>query len=178
MKLCSLASLIIIISLAQFACEKQPVPPPVSPTPKDSAATPSNSSTVPAGQAEAAASPQLQKTPAATVLSAAAGNSSTPHESVTPADAALLIGGRPVFKNQAANDYLKSYDAYIEDFKAAYEDMKQGKLTKYEAVIARAAEVQSKGERIQSQLNPEEQKEFSAYLARKAQELGQANRNQ
>jgi len=90
----------------------------------------------------------------------------------------LPAGGRPVFKIQAANDYLQSYDACITDFKEAYRQMRQGEMVKYEAVIARLTEIQSKGDQIRAELSPEEQQAFSEYLARKAQELAQPNRNQ
>jgi hypothetical protein len=189
MKFCSLASL-IIISLDLFACEKQPVQPPLaSPTPIDSGNTPSSSpgissgqgSVQPLGRAEAPASPQLQKTlddtKAAPTPSAPSESTPSPQESRTPSDATLLTGGRPVFKNQAANDYLESYDAYIKDFKEAYRDMKQGNMVKYEAVIARTGELQSKGEQVQKELSSEERREFSEYIDRKALELGQSDQN-
>jgi hypothetical protein len=127
-------------------------------------------------------SPQLHKTPgngtAAPALSTPAGSGPTPTESASPSGATLPAGGRPVFKNQAANDYLESYDAFITDFKEAYRQMRQGEMAKYEAVIARATEIQSKGDQIRGQLSPEDQQEFSEYLARKAQELAQPDRNQ
>jgi hypothetical protein len=189
MKFCSLASL-IIISLDLFACEKQPVQPPLtSPTPKDSSNTttsspgisPSRGLVQPLARAEASASPQLQKTlddtKAAPTPSAPAESTPSPQESNTPSDATLLAGGRPVFKNQAANDYLESYDAYIKDFKEAYREMKQGNMAKYEAVIARIEELQAKGEQVQKELSSEEQRVFSEYIDRKAQELGQSDQN-
>ena len=47
--------------------------------------------------------------------------------------------------------------------------MKQGEMAKFEVVIARIAEIQSKGDRIRSELSPEEQKEFNEYLGRRPQ---------
>ena len=118
-------------------------------------------------------SPPVQEIPGngttAPMLSTPAGS-----RPATPSDATLPAGGRPVFKNQAANDYLESYDAYITDLKEAYRQMRQGEMAKYEAVIVRVAEIQSKEDQIRGQLSPEEQQEFTEYLARKAQELGQA----
>jgi hypothetical protein len=179
-----------VLLLLLVACEKQPVQPPLtSPTPKDSGNTPTSSpgispsrgSVQPLGRAEAPASPQLQKTPddtkAAPTPSASSESTPSPQESHTPSDATLLAGGRPVFKNQAANDYLESYDAYIKDFKEAYRNMKQGNMVKYEAVIARTEELQSKGEQVQKELSSEERREFSEYIDRKAQELGRSDQN-
>ena len=123
---------------------------------------------------ESPTSPEPQKT---AENAAAAPTLSTPG-SATPSGATSPAGGRPVFQNQAANDYLESYDVYIKDFKEAYRQMKQGEMAKFEAVITRIGEIQSQGDRIRSELSPEEQKEFDEYLARKAQELAQPDRNQ
>jgi hypothetical protein len=182
--------LLTTILLGLPACEKQPAhPASPSPTPKgvDNKATsapapsPSRSPVEPPARAEVSMSPPLQKTPgngtAAPTLSTSAGTRPAPTESATPSDATLPAGGRPVFKNQAANDYLESYDAYITDFKEAYRQMRQGEMAKYEAVIARVAEIQSKGEQIRGELSLEEQEEFTEYLARRAQELAQSDRN-
>lgn len=186
MKLCALVSLMVIL-LSLFACEKQPTQPPIaSPTPKDFGNTPTSTSGLspspamvnPPGRSEASTSPQLEQTPdgvtVAPAPSAPVGSPPASQESGTPSSGTLPTGGRPVFKNQATNDYLESYDAYIKDFKEAYRDMKQGNMAKYEAVIGRTEELQSKGEQVKKDLTSEEQREFSEYLDRKAQELGQS----
>lgn len=183
----SCLGLLVTISLGLLACEKQPTQPASpSPTPSPNhtatgAPVPGPSPVEPRARAESPTSPEPQKTPG---NAAAAPTPSTPAgsadsgESATPPGAASPAGARPVFKNQAANDYLESYDAYIKDFKEAYRQMKQGEMARYEAVIARVAEIQSKGDQIRSELSPEEQKEFTEYLARKAQELAQPDLNQ
>jgi len=177
----SALGLLITISLGFVACEKQPVQPASpSPTPTgpNHAATgtpvPGPSPVEPPARGESPTSPEPQETPE---NAAAAPTLSTPG-SATPSGITSPAGGRPVFQNQAANDHLESYDAYIRDFKEAYRQMKQGEMAKFEAVIARIAEIQSKGDRIRNELSPEEQKEFNEYLARKAQELGQLEQNQ
>jgi hypothetical protein len=86
---------------------------------------------------------------------------------------------RPTFSSQSANEYVQSYDAYIDDFKLAYKAMRQGDMTKYQVVIQRAHELQSKGEKLGGELSPEEQARFADYLNRKANELAQfASENQ
>jgi hypothetical protein len=83
---------------------------------------------------------------------------------------------RPTFSSQSANEYVQSYDAYITDFKQAYEAMKQGDMTKYQAVIQRAHELESKEEKLGGELSPEEQARFADYLNKKADELAQFTR--
>ena len=75
--------------------------------------------------------------------------------------------------SRSANEYLKSYDNYISDFKIAYQAMKQGDMTKYQSVIQRALELQSKSEKLAGELNPEEEQRFANYLNKKADELSQ-----
>jgi hypothetical protein len=95
-----------------------------------------------------------------------------------PAQSASAATGdaRPTFSSRSANEYVESYDAYIDDFKQAYEAMKQGDMTKYQAVIQRAHELESKGEKLGGELSPEEQARFADYLDRKANELAQFTR--
>jgi hypothetical protein len=80
---------------------------------------------------------------------------------------------RPTLSSQSANEYLQSYDAYISDFKTAYRAMKQGDMTKYQSVIQRAQELQTKSERLGGELNPEEEQRFANYLNKKANELSE-----
>jgi len=57
--------------------------------------------------------------------------------------------------------------------------MRQGDMTKYQVVIQRAHELESKGEKLGGELSPEEQRLFADYLNRKANELAQfASQNQ
>lgn len=93
--------------------------------------------------------------------------------SPTPSPSAASGDGRPTFSSQSANEYVQSYDAYINDFKLAYQAMKQGDMTKYQAVIQRAHELENKGEKLGGELSPEEQARFADYLNRKADELAQ-----
>jgi flagellin-specific chaperone FliS len=75
--------------------------------------------------------------------------------------------------SQSANEYLQSYDTYISDFKSAYRAMKQGDMTKYQSVIQRALELQSKSDKLAGELNPEEEQRFANYLNKKANELAE-----
>ena len=84
-----------------------------------------------------------------------------------------LANARPMFSSQSANEYIQSYDAYIDDFKQAYKAMKQGDMAKYQAVLQRAHELQSRGEKLGGELSPEEQVRFADYLSKKADELAQ-----
>ena len=78
-----------------------------------------------------------------------------------------------MLSSQSANEFLQSYDAYISDFKMAYHAMKQGDMTKYQTVIQRARELQTKGDKLGGELSPDEQKRFADYLNKKADELVQ-----
>jgi hypothetical protein len=117
-------------------------------------------------------------TPSPTVSSTATNESTpsaTPESTLSPTTSppAAASDGRPTFSSQSANEYIQSYDAYINDFKLAYQAMKQGDMTKYQAVIQRAHELESKGEKLGGELSPEEEARFADYLNRKADELGQ-----
>jgi len=86
---------------------------------------------------------------------------------------AATSDGRPTLSSRPANEYLQSYDAYIDDFKMAYQAMKQGDMTKYQTVIRRARELQTKGDHLGGELSPDEEKRFADYLNKKADELAQ-----
>jgi hypothetical protein len=81
--------------------------------------------------------------------------------------------GRPTLSSRSANEYLQSYDDYITDFKSASKAMKEGDMTKYQTVIQRAHELQTKSEKLGGELNPEEEQRFANYLNKKANELAQ-----
>ena len=51
--------------------------------------------------------------------------------------------------------------------------MKQGDMSKYQIVIQRARELQTKGAKLGGELSPDEQKRFADYLNKKADELAQ-----
>src|SRR6266481_4072496 len=110
--------------------------------------------------------------PAPTPLKSPADTTSPPAQSPS----APTSDARPTFSSQSANEYVQSYDAYITDFKQAYEAMKQGDMTKYQAVIQRAHELESKEEKLGGELSPEEQARFAEYLNKKADELAQFTR--
>jgi hypothetical protein len=140
---------------AQSPTPEPPTPPQSTPT-----ATPEPTST---------ATPDAASTPAASP-------SVTP-ESVKPSPtsspAAANLDVRPTLSSESANEYLRSYDDYISDFKSAYKAMKEGDMTKYQSVIQRARELQTKSEKLGGELNPEEEQKFADYLNRKANELAQ-----
>jgi len=86
---------------------------------------------------------------------------------------AATSDARPTLSGQPANEYLQSYDACINDFEAAYQAMKQGDISKYQIVIKRARELQIKVAKLGGELSPDEQKRFTDYLNKKADELAQ-----
>jgi hypothetical protein len=184
---------------AAAARELTPGPPPsatatpeLTPSPPASAPLKSpEETTPPPAQSPPSAATAPELTPA-TSPSATAALESTPSppasaplkspEETTPppAQSPSFTSGdeRPTFSSKSANEYVQSYDAYINDFKLAYQAMRQGDMTKYQAVIQRAHELQSKGEKLGGELSPEEQARFADYLNRKANELAQfANQN-
>jgi flagellin-specific chaperone FliS len=75
--------------------------------------------------------------------------------------------------SQPANEYLRSYDAYINDFKSAYQAMKDGDVARYQSVIQRALELKAKSAKLGGELNAEEEQRFADYLSKKANELSQ-----
>jgi hypothetical protein len=93
--------------------------------------------------------------------------------SPTSSPSAATSDGRPTLSSQPANEFLQSYDAYINDFEMAYQAMKRGDMSKYQIVILRARELQTKGEKLGGELSPDEQKRFADYLNKKADELAQ-----
>jgi flagellin-specific chaperone FliS len=68
---------------------------------------------------------------------------------------------------------LRSYDAYINDFKSAYQAMKDGDVPRYQSVIRRALELKAKSAQLGGELNAEEEQRFAEYLNKKANELSQ-----
>jgi hypothetical protein len=124
--------------------------------------------------------PESQATPTATPQptppTPAASPPTTPDAgapSPTSSPSAAESDGRPTLSSRSANEYLQSYDAYISDFKSAYTAMKQGDVTKYQSVIQRALDLQTKSEKLAGELNPEEEQRFANYLNKKANELAQ-----
>jgi PBP1b-binding outer membrane lipoprotein LpoB len=140
--------------------------------------------TEPTAQTTPSQSPAPSPSPSATATPTPASTPSTPAPAPlkspadTPAQSPSAANGnaRPSFSSQSANEYVQSYDAYISDFKQAYEAMKQGDMTKYQAVIQRAHELESKGGKLGGELSPEEQARFADYLNKKADELAQFTR--
>jgi hypothetical protein len=51
--------------------------------------------------------------------------------------------------------------------------MKQGDMTKYQTVIRRALELQTKSDKLAGELNPEEEQRFADYLNKKENELAE-----
>jgi hypothetical protein len=165
---------IVVASFLVTACEQKPAEPSgQSPSPASSA-TPLSSPTVaetPATNPTATPMSSPTATPVTTSSPSATLAAPTPSPSSSPS--AANSEGRPTLSSQSANEYLQSYDAYISDFKMAYHAMKQGDMTKYETVIQRARELQTKGEKLGGELSPDEQKRFADYLNKKADELAQ-----
>jgi len=170
--------LVIPIALAGLllaGCEKKSQPgAQAAPSPT---LTPNASpSTAPAREATPTPSPSATATPESTPSPPAPASLKSPDDTTpTPAQSPSTASGdvRPTFSSQSANEYVQSYDAYINDFKVAHQAMKQGDVTKYQAVIQRAHELESKGEKLGGELSPEEQTRFADYLNRKANELTQ-----
>jgi hypothetical protein len=156
----SLLPAILIALLLLAGCKKQKPDSSQSanPAPAPSVAQASTPASTPVSSPEAPASPP----PDSSVLS------SSPNPEPE---------SRPHFINESANEFVASYDAFISDFKAAYEAMKQRDMTKYEAVILRAKDLASKGEKLQGDLSPDEQKQFADYLSRRADELNEMTRS-
>jgi hypothetical protein len=157
-------------SLLVVACEQKSAEPSggqsaSSPTPLSSA-TPLSSPTN---------TPTPATTPSATPASMPTETPPTTAPTPSPASSpsAATSDARPTLSSQPANEYLQSYDAYINDFEAAYQAMKQGDMTKYQIVIQRARELQTKGEKLGGELSPDEEKRFADYLNKKADELAQ-----
>jgi hypothetical protein len=163
---------VALTSLLMVACEQK--------SPEQSGGQPASSPTPPSS-ATPLSSPTSTPTPATTPSAPPAGTPppmtaptpspamTTPSPSSSPS--AATSDGRPTLSSEPANEYLQTYDEYINDFKTAYEAMKQGDMTKYQAVIQRAKELQSKGEKLGGELSPDEEKRFADYLNKKADEL-------
>jgi hypothetical protein len=153
--------------LAQTACEKKSaetaIPSP-SPSAAENAKTPDNAAVAPSATPTPAESPT-----AAPAVSPGASESPSASSTATPGTAAIV---RPKFANPEVNEYLDKFDTYLTDFRIAYLEMRQGNMTKFQAMIERAKEIQTKGEQIQAQLTPEEQKEFEDYVSSKSEQLG------
>jgi predicted small lipoprotein YifL len=147
-------------ALALAGCEQKSLPP-AEPSP----------TVTPAPAATPAPSPSAALPPSPTPAPPAPTSSIGPQTASSPANADG--NDRPSFSSQSANEYVQSYDEYIEEFKRAYQAMKRGDMTKYQGVIQRAHELESKGERLSGELTPEERMRFAAYLDRKANELAE-----
>jgi flagellin-specific chaperone FliS len=80
---------------------------------------------------------------------------------------------RPTLSSQPANEYLRSYEAYINDFKSAYQAMKDGDVPRYQSVIRHALDLKAKSAKLGGELNAEEEQRFADYLNKKANELSQ-----
>jgi hypothetical protein len=175
---------IALISLAVVACEQHPAAPNVQPANTPSpAASVSPGATTPEPQPSLAATPVATASPLITPGSAAetppapAPSPSTTPDSTTPSPTsspqAAGSEGRPTLSSQPANEYLQSYDAYINDFKSAYQAMKDGDVARYQSVIRRALELKAKSAKLGGELNAEEEQRFADYLNKKANELSQ-----
>jgi len=166
---------VALAGLLLAGCEEKPRPgaqsapsPTVTPNASPSAAA--------SGELTQSPSPFATATPQSTPSPPQSAPLTSPEETTPPpAQSPSSASGdvRPTFSSQSANEYVQSYDAYINDFKLAYQAMKQGDMTKYQAVIQRAHELQSKGEKLGGELSPEEQARFADYLNRRANELAQ-----
>jgi hypothetical protein len=163
--------IIVPIALASFlviACEQKSG----EPTGGQSASSPTPPASAPAPAATQPATPAGTPTVTPQTTAPTPSPATTP-PSPTSSPSAATSDGRPTLSSQSANEYLQSYDAYINDFETAYQAMKQGDMTKYQIVILRARELQTKGEKLGGELSPDEQKRFAEYLNKKADELAQ-----
>jgi hypothetical protein len=149
--------------------------PNQSPTPEPQATPQSTPTATPDARPTATPEPTPTATPE-TASTPAASPSITPDAakpSPSSSPSAANLDVRPTLSSQSANEYLRSYDDYITDFKSAYKAMKEGDMTKYQSVIQRARELQTKSEKLGGELNPEEEQQFADYLNKKANELAQ-----
>jgi hypothetical protein len=141
-----LAVPVAFVALALIGCEPK-------------SAEPKQSTPVPSASPEPTPSAAPSASPAESPSSSPAANSSE------------SSSGYLQFASQAANKFVESYDAFIADFKTAYEAMKDRDMTKYEAILLRAHELETEGEKLESGLSSDEQKKFADYLNRRADEL-------
>jgi hypothetical protein len=167
---------VALAGLLIAGCEEKPQPgaqsapsPALTPDPSPSVAAARESAPPPSPSTTAA--PESNSSPPAPAPLKSPEETTPPPAQSSPSAAAG--DARPIFSSQSANEYVQSYDAYVNDFKVAYQAMKQGDMTKYQAVIQRAHELESKGEKLGGELSPEEQTRFADYLNRKANELAQ-----
>jgi len=189
--------LIAMISLAGSACEQQPPAPPAQPAntppPAPTASPVTAPTSTPEPQPSLAATPvptasplitpvptpepQATPTSASETPPAPAPSPSTTPDSAAPSPTSSPQAGgpegRPTLSSQPANEYLRSYDAYINDFKSAYQAMKDGDVPRYQSVIRRALELKAKSAQLGGELNAEEEQRFADYLNKKANELSQ-----
>jgi hypothetical protein len=152
-----------------------PTPPPTAEPQATPTATPeTNPTATPAATPETTPASSSEATPAATPETTPPAPATTQDVvAPSPSSSPLAAGSesRPTLSSRSANEYLESYDAYISDFKTAYQAMKQGDMTKYQSVIQRAHELQTKSEKLGGELTPEEEQQFANYLNKKANEL-------
>ena len=189
--------LIAMISLAGGGCEQQPLVPPAQPANTPSPAPTASPVTAPTSTPEPqpsltaspvptasplitpASTPEPQATPTSaseTPPAPAPSPSTTPDSAAPSPTSSPQAGGpegRPTLSSQPANEYLRSYDAYINDFKSAYQAMKDGDVPRYQSVIRRALELKAKSAQLGGELNAEEEQRFADYLNKKANELSQ-----
>jgi hypothetical protein len=191
------------IALAVVACEQQPVAPGAQPastpspaptaTPEATASPLITPTSTPVTEPSVAAAPvatasplvtpaptpepQATSTPVPETPSASAPSPSITPESAAPSPTsspqAAGSEGRPTLSSQPANEYLRSYDAYINDFESAYQAMKEGDVARYQSVIRRALELKAKSAKLGGELNAEEEQRFADYLNKKSNELSQ-----
>jgi hypothetical protein len=186
-----------MISLAGGGCEQQPPAPPAQPANTPSPAPTASPVTAPTSTPEPqpsltaspvptasplitpASTPEPQATPTSaseTPPAPAPSPSTTPDSAAPSPTSSPQAGGpegRPTLSSQPANEYLRSYDAYINDFKSAYQAMKDGDVPRYQSVIRRALELKAKSAQLGGELNAEEEQRFADYLNKKANELSQ-----
>jgi hypothetical protein len=170
-----------------------PPPPAPTATPEATASPLITPSSTPEPQPSLAATPAATAspliTPAATTQPETTPTAATepprapaPSPSTTPDTAAPSPSSspqaagsedRPTLSSQPANEYLRSYEAYINDFKSAYQAMKDGDVPRYQSVIRHALDLKAKSAKLGGELNAEEEQRFADYLNKKANELSQ-----
>jgi hypothetical protein len=140
-----------------------------APTSKPEASATPAMTPAPAPAATPETTPAAPAAPAAPTATPAQ-PTATPATSPSPGTSS---DARPHFSSPSVNDYVQTYDAYVNDFKTAYVAMKQGDMSKYQTVIQRAQELETKGNNLQGELPPDEQQRFAEYLNKRANELAQ-----
>ncbi|MBV9672262.1 MAG: hypothetical protein JO076_05480 [Verrucomicrobia bacterium] len=79
--------------------------------------------------------------------------------------------GHPAFSNNVVNQYIQIYDDYISEVKTTLTAIRKGNVSNYQRIILRTRELEESAVKAEELLNPAEQKNFTEYLAKRADEI-------